>query len=99
MICFMENTFCIVLHIRTYSGLETFGKFNIGNNRQAAYTLFNSLKGITDIDESQVLSMTLMEMRKELPVNVKIIGCTLNEFSENCRIITREVFKLFNLNI
>jgi hypothetical protein len=94
----MENTFCIVLQVRTFSGLETFGKFHIGNNKQAAYTLFNTLKGITDIDESQVLSMTLMELREELPVNVKIIGCTLNELSENCRIITREVFKLFNLN-
>jgi hypothetical protein len=94
----MKNTFCIVLHIRTFRGLETFGKFSIGTDRQAAQTLFNTLKGITDIDESQVLSMALMEMREELPVNVKIIGCTLNELSENCRIITKEVFKLFNLD-
>lgn len=93
----MKNTFCIVLHVKTFRGLETVGKFFIGTNKQAAYTLFNMLKGTTHVSESQVLSMALMEMQNELPVNVKIIGCTLNELSENCRTITREVFKLFNL--
>lgn len=94
---FMKNSFCIVLYIRSLNGLETFGRFSIGTDREVAYTLFNTLKGRRDVDESQVLSMGLIEMRDELPLNVKIIGCTLNELTENCRIITREVFKLFNL--
>lgn len=93
----METTFYILLHVRTPRGLETFGKFYIGNDRTAAYTLFNSLKGNPSMGEKAVLFAELMETRHELPVNIKMLACTLDELSENCRTITKEVFRLHNL--
>jgi hypothetical protein len=34
-----------------------------------------------------------MEIEKGLPVNLDFITCTLNQLAENCRIITKELFK------
>jgi hypothetical protein len=55
------------------------------------------LKGTTDIDEKNILHLDLMETRNGLPVNIQMITCTLEELAENCKIITRELFRLYNL--
>jgi hypothetical protein len=38
-----------------------------------------------------------METRDDLPVNLKLITCTLEELAENCKLITKEIFKINNL--
>jgi hypothetical protein len=38
-----------------------------------------------------------METKNGLPVNMQMIGCSLEDLAENCKIITKETFKLFNL--
>lgn len=91
-----ETTFCIVLNTKTAGGVEVISKFFIGNNRRAANKIFKALKG-TDISDKTVLSLELMEAVNGLPVNIKMISCTLEEIAENCRIITKEVFKLLNM--
>jgi hypothetical protein len=35
--------------------------------------------------------MESMETKNNLPVNIKVIGCTLEEMAENCKVITKEV--------
>lgn len=90
----MKTTFYILLHVKTPKDIQTFGKFYIGNDRNAAYKLFNSLKGSTDLNGNCVLFAELMETQRDLPVNIKMLACTLNELAENCRIITKEIFKL-----
>lgn len=89
----METTFYIVLSMKTADAIESFGRFNIGNNRQRAYHIFKALHGSYDADEKNVLFFELMETKDQLPLNIKIISCTLNELTENCRIITKEIFK------
>lgn len=83
--------------MKTPAGPESFARFFIGNNRATAYALFQSLKGTTDVDERNVLYLDFMETRDGLPLNLKLITCTLEQLAENCKLITKEVFKMNNL--
>lgn len=93
----MDTTFYIVLNIKTAGGFESYGRFFIGNDRDAANTLFSMLKGTDTISEKDVLHMDLMETRNGLPVNIRVINCSLEELTANCRTISKEVFRLVNL--
>jgi hypothetical protein len=92
----MTTQFYIVFNIKTSKGPESFGRFFIGNNRERADEIFRQLKG-TGADEEHILYLDFMETVDGLPVNLKMITCTMDQLAENCRIITKEVFKLFNL--
>jgi len=94
----MDTTFYIVLNMKTINGFESFGRFFIGNNRDCAYQLFSTLKGNEDVGDDDVLHMDLMETKDELPNNVKVINCSLEELAVNCRVICIEVFRLINLD-
>ncbi|MBC7948887.1 MAG: hypothetical protein H7Y42_13440 [Chitinophagaceae bacterium] len=92
-----ETTFHIVLNLRTADGFEPFGKFFLGKRKDLATAVFDKLKGSAAIDNAAPLSFEFIEMRKNLPFNIEMISCTLDELSENCKIIAKETFKLFNL--
>jgi hypothetical protein len=94
----MATTFYIVLNLKTAWGLEPFGQFDIGNDSRQAHNLFAKLKGNEDITEDDLLIMQFMETRDGLPVNVDLISCTGQQLEENCGIITKEMFKRFNLD-
>lgn len=89
----MDTTFYILFSIKTAEGLENYGRFYIGNDRNEAYELFAKLKGDDDVHESNMLFLELMESVNNLPVNMKIKSCSLRELGENCELITKEVFK------
>jgi hypothetical protein len=93
----METKYYILLSMKTLAGPESFAHFFIGNNRVAAYALFRKLKGTPDVSERNVLYLDFMETRDDLPVNLKLITCTLEELAENCKLITKEIFKINNL--
>lgn len=93
----LDTFFHIILHIKTVKGFEKFGKFYIGNDKLFAESLFNKLIGKTDIDEKTILYLEMMESRRGLPQELHVLGCTLEQLSENCSIITKETFKHFNL--
>lgn len=95
----MKTRFYITCHINTPAGPEVFGRFEIGNDREKAYELFSMLKGDKEMNGQNILCLELMETVNELPVNINMLGCTLNELAENCRIITKEVFNRHNLNL
>lgn len=92
------STYYIVLNIRTGSGFECVGKFCLGNNRKTASSIFDSLKGNRNVNEQTILTLDLMELVNELPLSIQMITCTLEELAENCKIITRETFKRFNVD-
>jgi len=93
----METHFYITLTIKTFKGLESFAKFFIGNDRERAFEIFQQLKGTHDVSEKNVLYIDFLETKEGLPVNLDVMTCTLNQLAENCRIITKEIFKLENL--
>lgn len=92
-----QNNFYVSLSIRTPEGFESFGKFNLGNKRKAAVDIFRQLKGNPKVDEKTLLTIDLVETVNGLPLNLNILGCTLEELAYNCRVITKETFKLYNL--
>ena len=93
----METAFYILLYIKTPLGFESFARFYIGNRDETARHLFGKLKGSVEEINDCVLQMDLMETKNNLPVNIKVIGCTLAEMAENCKVITKEAFKIFTL--
>jgi hypothetical protein len=93
-----ETVFYILISIRTANGFENIGKFYVGDDRSSATGLFAQLKGNPQVDEKTLLYLELMETIDELPVNLLMKTCTLRELGENCKMITREIFKLFNLS-
>lgn len=94
-----ENVFYVVLSIRTGDGFESFGKFNLGNKRKAAADVFHQLKGSPAVNEKTMLTIDLVEIVNGLPLNLQILGCTLEELAYNAKIITKETFKLLNLEM
>ena len=93
----METQFYITLTLKTPRGLESFSKFFIGNDKERAFDIFQQLKGTHDVSEKNVLYVDFVETKNGLPVNLAVITCTLNELAENCRTITKELFKSENL--
>jgi len=92
-----RNIFYALVSIKTPDGFESFGKFNLGNSRKAAANIFQQMKGTPQVDRKTMLTIELVETVNELPVNLHILACTLEELAYNCRIITKEAFKLHNL--
>jgi hypothetical protein len=93
----MRTVFYLICRLRTATGFEAFGNFNLGNSRSFAYALFEHLKGRREVSATDVLQLDLMETRNGLPVNLRVISCTAEELAANCKYITKEMFKVLNL--
>ncbi len=93
----METTFYIQLTVQTPEGPDSFGRFSIGNDREAAVNIFRQMKGSPVSENTHLLLMELMETVSGLPVNLQLISCTLDEVACNCRLISKELFQLINL--
>lgn len=94
----MEKTYYIMFHLKVKGELQAFGKFYIGQHRGLAHGLFNQMKGKADTDGSEVLFVELMETHEKLPLNIQMLACTLDELSDNCRLIAKETFKWNNID-
>jgi hypothetical protein len=94
----METQFYILLSLKMVKGYINYAQYFIGNEKQAAENLFSELQGTRTPTESTALHIDLMETVDELPVKVETIGCTLDELSENLKVITRELFRRHNLH-
>jgi len=94
----MDNTFYLILNMRTPDGFVPYGRFELGNHRDFAYSLFEELHGSKDIDDTDILHMDLMELKESLPLNIRVISCTADEIAANCKFLTKELFKRINLD-
>ena len=95
----MKTAFYIELSLKTPDGPEPYGRFYIGNNREKAYNLFHMLHGTDHVNDKNVLYIDLMETVQGLPVNLKMISCTLEQLALNCRTITKKLFSAANLEV
>lgn len=93
----MRTTFYIDLSLNTPRGPELYARFFIGDNRDIAYELFDQLTGTTDVSDKNILYVDLIEISDGLPVNLKMITCTLEQVAMNCKTITKKAFQLANL--
>ena len=92
-----ERTFYIILNIKTCTGFESYGRFFIGNKKEMAEAIFTKLKGNKEVDENTILTLDMVETINNLPVNMEVLGCSLDEIGENCKLITKETFRILNL--
>ena len=92
-----KTTFSILVNIKTADGFESIGRFYVGNTRKLAYSIFKELKGHDPLDQHSMLTIELWETVNNLPLNLQLKGCTLQQLAENCAFITKEVFKARNL--
>lgn len=94
----METQFNIEFRLKTDNGWERFAKFYIGNDRKRALAIFKRLEGM-EVNEKNVLHIDFIETVQGLPVNLKVLTCNLDQLAENCKCITKELFKLKNLEV
>jgi hypothetical protein len=94
----MGTIYTIVISIRTLQGMQEIGTFFLSADADFAYSVFYSLKGDLISKEDALIRIDL-EKKEDgiLPVRLKSISCTLNQYAENCKIITRDIFKFFTL--
>lgn len=95
----MENLFFISVNIKTRSGFESYVTFNLGENRDKAKAVFDMLKGSLELSDQTILTMDFTEMRDGIPLPIKMLDCSFDQVIDNTKIITREIFKNFNLDI
>src|SRR5690242_18539273 len=93
----MNPQFCLVITLKTTKGIENIGRFHLGDDRKKALAIFNKLKGDSEVNEANMLSIEFRETKEELPLNLKMISCTLEQLAENCKLITKELFKIYNV--
>jgi hypothetical protein len=93
----MENSFYILINIKTPRGFERLARFYLGDREEPALRLFDQLKGNEERIDDCILQFDLINTKNNLPVNIKVFGCTLEELAENCKTITKEAFKIFAL--
>jgi hypothetical protein len=95
----MDTLFCLVITLKTTKGTENIGRFHLGDDREKAIAIFRKLKGSTEIPENNMLAIEFRETKEELPLNLKMIACTLEQLAENCRLVTKELFKSYNVRL
>ena len=94
----MSHTqFHIILQVMTPGGFEPFGEFLLGTDQQFAENIFQQLKGRADCGYTDLLQIDLVEKGEGLPRQLQMISCCLEDIAENCRIITREIFRYRSL--
>jgi hypothetical protein len=93
----METTFYISLNLLTPDGLESFGKFYLGNDKKEAADIFKLLKGDDSVSEKTILNMDLTEDYDGIPITLEMIHCSLEELACNTKIVSREIFKKTHL--
>jgi hypothetical protein len=94
-----KTSFHIVLNMRTCTGIQSFGRFFLGSRKDFADGIFSRLMGKRNVTDKTVLYLELTETFNDLPVNMNFLSCTLEELALNCKMITKETFRLINMEI
>jgi hypothetical protein len=92
-----KSSFCIKLNMKIGTEFQNYGKFLLGSDRKLADNIFRKLVGSRKVNDKALLFLEFTETRADLPINVQLISCTLDELTENCKIITKETFKYLDL--
>jgi hypothetical protein len=85
--------YSITLNVKTGNDVECFGRFLLGSDRRTAAAIFAQLDSLSAVDEQEVLYLDFVEVDNGLPVTLDVRACTLAQLGENCKLITREIFK------
>lgn len=94
----MDTTYNIVISIRTLHGMLEIGTFFLGTDVDFAQRVFDGLQGASILEDDALIRIDLEKKESDiLPARLVSISCTLDEYAENCKVITRDIFKFFTL--
>jgi len=93
----MKTKFYILLSQKSCSGFTAYGEYWLGSDQQEARRIFGLLKGSQEISNEALLHLDFMETVDGIPLKIKTLCCTLDEYACNCKIIAKETFKRLNL--
>ena len=93
----MEALFSITAALHLKSNKITYGKFALGTHRGTALETFNLLKGKKEHKGPCSIQMELIQEGDDLPVPLCTIFCNLEDWKENAGIISREIFRIAQL--
>jgi len=93
----METRYVITISIKTPQGYMETGEFFIGNQLPEAIALFNQLQGHMDPALTPVLKMELCVKKGGDNLVLQRLSCTLQQLTDNIKLIVKEIFKIFNL--
>ena len=94
----MEVVYNVIVNIKIVKGMLEIGSFFLGDDIDFASGVFNNLKGDPEVKDDTVMRLDLVKKEEnDLPLLLYSKSCTLDEYTENCKIISREVFKFFTL--
>ncbi len=86
----------VPVHIKTPKGMVEIGRYVLGAEKSFAMRTFMSLRGEDDKQDSLCIRLDLIyEPAETLPICMKSIGCNLQEYTQNCAVLTREIFRHF----
>lgn len=92
----MDPVFHLTVNIQTPKGMLEIGSFFLGTEIKFAENTFSQLEGSTNIISYPSIRLDLIcTSRRDLPVCLKSMGCNLEQYANNCRMLTKEIFKHF----
>ena len=93
----MKTRFYIIVEMKVSDGIVDYGRFYIGDELEFANDLYDRLDAHLDPESQFMLHINLIEKSNGTSVLKQSKGCSLESFTENCRLITRETFRFLNL--
>jgi hypothetical protein len=93
----METQYYTVIKMKVLDAVIESGRFLMGDDMEFAADLYGKLSGNLDPESQFMLHMELRAESENMRETLQSKGCSLEELTENCRLITREMFKLLNL--
>lgn len=92
----METTYFIAINMKVAEGMIELGRFFIGSDKSWATESFGRLEGGPTVEQS-ILRLDLLEKHQDIDLVLNQLSCTLEELERNCKLITVDAFKYFNL--
>ncbi len=91
-----DTSYHLTVNIQTPKGMLEIGRFFLGTDKSFAEDTVNELKGSDDLVKYPSIRLDLLNIESnKLPVCLKSIGCTLEQYASNCKVLTREAFRYF----
>lgn len=93
----MDGTFGIVVDMKVCDGYIEYCRFSLDMGKEAAQDTFEQLLGLPDYGSDLPLRISLVRL-DDFPYEIlQVKHCRLDELTWNCGLITREIFKFYNL--
>lgn len=93
----METAFSITVTLNLKHKKLPYGKFSLGRDKVSSMEIFSMLKGRDGSEHSCSIQMDLTQEITGLPVPIGMIHCSLEELKENVSVISREIFRIAQL--